>query len=138
MSADIALSTTTAGPFAAAVARIRDALAAQGFGVLTEIDVKATLDKKLGAGAGAGDEVGDYLILGACNPQFARQAVGLFPQIGVLLPCNVVVRRNPDDPGTVLVDAMNPGLMVGVTGESALAEIAGEVGKRLQAALDAL
>ena len=136
MTTDIALTTTAAGPFDAAVARVREALAAQGFGVLTEIDVKATLDRKLGDGAG--DAVGDYLILGACNPQFARQAVGVFPQIGVLLPCNVVVRRNPGDPGTVIVDAMNPQLMVGVTGEPALADIAGEVGKRLQAALAAL
>ncbi len=130
---EIALTTTTAGPFDAAAARVRDALSAQGFGVLTEIDVRATLNKKLGDGTG--DEVGDYLILGACNPQFANRAVRLYPQIGVLLPCNVVLRRNPDSADTVVVEAMNPAIMVGVTGESALAEIAGEVGSRLQAAL---
>ncbi len=129
---EIALTTTTAGPFEAAVARVRDVLSDQGFGVLTEIDVRATLNKKLGDGTG--DEVGDYLILGACNPQFANRAVRLYPQIGVLLPCNVVLRSKPDSTD-VVVEAMNPAIMVGVTGESALAEIAGEVGSRLQAAL---
>ncbi len=133
---EIALTTTTAGPFDAAAARVRDALSAQGFGVLTEIDVRATLNKKLGDGTG--DEVGDYLILGACNPQFANRAVRLYPQIGVLLPCNVVLRRNPDSADTVVVEAMNPAMMVGVTGESALTEIADEVGGRLQAALASL
>jgi uncharacterized protein (DUF302 family) len=130
----VALSTTTDGPFDDAVARVREALAAQGFGVLTEIDVKATLNKKLGEGVG--DEVGDYLILGACNPQFANRAVRLYPQIGVLLPCNVVLRSGPG--ATIVVDAMNPALMVGVTEEPALAEIADEVGSRLQSALDSL
>ena len=133
---EIALTTTTAGPFEAAVGRVRDALTEQGFGVLTEIDVRATLNKKLGAGEG--DEVGDYLILGACNPHFANKAVRLFPTIGVLLPCNVVVRSNPADAGTVIVDAMNPSLMADVTDEPGLAEIAGEVGDRLQGALNSL
>ena len=130
----VALSTTLQTTFADAVERTRAALAEQGFGVLTEIDVRATLDNKLGAGAG--DEVGDYLILGACNPQFARRAVGLYPQIGVLLPCNVVIRTGAS--GSVVVDAMNPRLMVAVTGEPALTEIAAEVATRLQAALDSL
>ena len=133
---NVALTVTLNASFDDAVARAREALAAQGFGVLTEIDVRATLDEKLGAGAG--DEVGDYLILGACNPQFARQAITLFPQIGVLLPCNVVVRSGPAGSGTVVVDAMNPRLMVQVTDEPALAGIADEVGTRLQAALSAL
>ena len=99
--------------------------------MLTEIDVKATLKAKLG------EDMEDYLILGACNPGFARQAVGVFPQIGVLLPCNVVVRQAPGA-DTVTVDAMNPGLMAQVTSSAELAGIAGEVGSRLQAALDAL
>ncbi|HNF06278.1 MAG: DUF302 domain-containing protein [Mycobacterium sp.] len=133
---EIALTTTTAGPFDVAVARVRDALADQGFGVLTEIDVRATLNKKLGDGTG--DEVGDYLILGACNPQFANRAVRLYPQIGVLLPCNVVLRSKPGSTDAVVVEAMNPALMVGVTGEPALKEIADEVGSRLQAALASL
>jgi len=133
---DIALTTTTSGPFDAAVARTRDALADQGFGVLTEIDIRATLNDKLGGGAG--DEIGDYLILGACNPRFAQQALTVFRRIGVLLPCNVVLRSAPGDDGVILVEAMNPSLMAEVTDEPALADIAAEVGKRLQAALDAL
>ena len=133
---EIALTTTTAGPFDVAVARVRDALADQGFGVLTEIDVRATRNKKLGDGTG--DEVGDYLIRGACNPQFANRAVRLYPQIGVLLPCNVVLRSKPGSTDAVVVEAMNPALMVGVTGEPALKEIADEVGSRLQAALASL
>lgn len=132
---DIALVATTKGPFDEAVARTRDALAGQGFGVLTEIDIRATLNAKLGGGAG--DAVGDYLILGACNPQFAQQALNAFRPIGVLLPCNVVLRADPDR-DSVVVEAMNPKLMAEVTDEPALADIAAEVGKRLQAALDSL
>lgn len=131
----IALVTTTEGPFEAAVARTRDALAQQGFGVLTEIDIRATLNAKLGGGAG--DDLGDYLILGACNPQFAQKALNAFRQIGVLLPCNVVLRTAPDDEA-VVVEAMNPNLMAEVTDEPALADIAAEVGRRLQTALDSL
>lgn len=131
----VALTTNVSSSFDDVVAGVRKALADQGFGVLTEIDMRAALNAKLGDGAG--DEVGDYLILGACNPGFARQAVGVFPQVGVLLPCNVVVRRAPGAEA-VTVDAMNPGLMAQVTSEPALAEIAGEVRTRLQAALDAL
>lgn len=132
---EIALVTTTEGPFEAAVARTRDALAQQGFGVLTEIDIRATLNAKLGGGAG--DDLGDYLILGACNPQFAQKALNAFRQIGVLLPCNVVLRTAPDDEA-VVVEAMNPNLMAEVTDEPALADIAAEVGRRLQTALDSL
>lgn len=133
---DIALVATTKGPFDEAVARTRDALADQGFGVLTEIDIRATLNAKLGSGAG--DEVGDYLILGACNPQFAQKALGAFPPIGVLLPCNVVLRTGPEGDAVVVVEAMNPNLMAEVTDQPALADIAAEVGRRLQAALDSL
>ncbi|MUL80211.1 MULTISPECIES: DUF302 domain-containing protein [unclassified Mycolicibacterium] len=133
---DIALVATTKGPFDEAVARTRDALAEQGFGVLTEIDIRATLNSKLGGGAG--DQLGDYLILGACNPQFAQQALNAYRQIGVLLPCNVVLRTGRDSDGPVVVEAMNPNLMAEVTDEPALAEIAAEVGRRLQAALDSL
>ncbi|MEV0669908.1 DUF302 domain-containing protein [Mycobacterium sp. NPDC050441] len=133
---DIALVATTRGPFDEAVARTREALADQGFGVLTEIDIRATLDAKLGGGAGA--ELGDYLILGACNPQFAQQALNALPQIGVLLPCNVVLRTGPGGGAVVVVEAMNPNLMAEVTDAPALADIAAEVGRRLQAALDSL
>ena len=132
----IALSTTVRAPFADAVARTRGALAAQGFGVLTEIDMKATLTTKLGRDAG--DELGDYLILGACNPPLARRAVGIDRQIGLLLPCNVVVRGNPADDGTVLVEAMNPQLLVQVTDQPELQPVADEVTAKLQAAIDSL
>ncbi len=133
---DIALVTTTRGSFDEAVARTRNALSEQGFGVLTEIDIRATLNTKLGGGAG--DQLGDYLILGACNPQFAQQALNAFPQIGVLLPCNVVLRTGTAGDGVVVVEAMNPNLMAEVTSEPALAGIAAEVGRRLEAALDSL
>lgn len=128
----ISLSTTLQTSFDDAVARTREALAAKGFGVLTEIDMKATLKAKLG------EDMEDYLILGACNPQFAHQAVNVYRQIGVLLPCNVVVRRDPDAPDNVIVDAMDPRLMVEVTKESGLDDIANSVTGLLQEALEDL
>jgi len=129
---DIALSTTLHTSFDDAVARTREALAAQGFGVLTEIDVKATLKTKLG------EDIEDYLILGACNPPLAHRAIEVDRQIGLLLPCNVVVRSDPDHAGVIQVEAMNPQLLVDVTGEPALNPIAEEVTGKLQAAIDAL
>jgi uncharacterized protein (DUF302 family) len=131
----IALSTTLRASFDDAVTRTREALAAQGFGVLTEIDMKATLSTKLGESAG--DELGDYVILGACNPPLAQRAVSIDRQIGLLLPCNVVVRRDPDDT-TVHVEAMNPQLLVEVTGEAKLRPVADEVTTKLQSAIDSL
>lgn len=125
----IALSTTLHTSFDEAVARTREALAQKGFGVLTEIDVKATLKAKLG------EDMEDYLILGACNPRFAHQAVNVYRQIGVLLPCNVVVRRDPDAPETIIVDAMDPRLMVDVTKEPGLDDIADAVAELLREAL---
>jgi uncharacterized protein (DUF302 family) len=126
----IALSTTLHTSFDDAVMRTREALAQRGFGVLTEIDVKATLKAKLG------EDMEDYLILGACNPQFAHQAVNVDRQIGVLLPCNVVVRRDPDAPDTVIVDAMNPRLMVDVTKEPGLDHIADAVAGLIEEAIE--
>lgn len=127
-----ALSTTLATGFDDAVQRTRAALAEQGFGVLTEIDMTATLRAKLGY------EMEDYLILGACNPPLAHRAVEIDRQIGILLPCNVVVRRDPDDSGVVRVEAMNPDVMVQVTGEPALEAVAEEAATRLRAAIGAL
>ncbi|WP_345675225.1 DUF302 domain-containing protein [Yinghuangia aomiensis] len=115
--------------FATTVAMVREALAAQGFGVLTEIDVTATLKAKLGA------EMEDYLILGACNPPLAHRALEADRTIGLLLPCNVVVRR---DGTTTLVQALDPNVMVTMTGLAELEPVASEATARLDAALAAL
>jgi uncharacterized protein (DUF302 family) len=115
--------------FAEASERVRDALQEQGFGVLTEIDVQATLRNKLG------EEIEDYVILGACNPQLAYQALGVDRQIGLLLPCNVVVRS---DGAETVVEMLDPQVMVTVTGRDELAPVAGEAAQRLRAAMDAL
>jgi len=128
----LALSTTLHTSFADAVARTREALAQQGFGVLTEIDMKATLKAKLG------EDMEDYLILGACNPPLAHRAVNVDRQIGLLLPCNVVVRTDPSAENTVIVDAMNPRIMVDVTNEPRLRDVADDVAVELQAAIDSL
>ena len=113
-------------PFGQAVARVRAALADQGFGVLTEIDVTATLKAKLG------EQIEDYMILGACNPPFAYQALAVDRSIGMLLPCNVVVRAAAE--GT-LVEALDPQVMVTLTGRPELKPVADEVSRRLAAAL---
>ena len=128
----IAISTSIRSSFAEAVTRTREALADQGFGVLTEIDMKATLKAKLG------QDMEDYLILGACNPPLAHRAVTVDRQIGLLLPCNVVVRADPDDETRVLVEAMDPQLLVQVTGEAGLQEVADEVAHKLRAAIEAV
>lgn len=128
------LSTTLHTSFEDAVDRTTKALADQGFGVLTTIDVKATLKKKLG------EDMENYLILGACNPVLAHRALGVHRQIGQLLPCNVVVRNDPaGEADAVLVEAMDPQLMVKVTGEqAALQEVADQATAKLQAAIGAL
>jgi uncharacterized protein (DUF302 family) len=128
----IALSTALHTSFADAVARTRDALTEQGFGVLTEIDMKATLKAKLG------EDMEEYLILGACNPPLAHRAVNADRQIGLLLPCNVVVRADRTDDTSVIVEAMNPQILVEVTGEPALRDIADEVTRKMQTAIDSL
>ena len=128
----IALSTTLHTSFDDAVERTRQALSEQGFGILTEIDMKATLKAKLG------EDMEDYLILGACNPPLAHRAVNVDRQIGLLLPCNVVVRADPNTEGTVLVEAMNPQVLVDVTGEAELRPVADEVATKLREAIDAL
>ena len=129
---DLALSTTLHTTFDDALERTREALAEQGFGILTEIDMQATLKAKLG------HDMEDYRILGACNPPLAHQAVEINRQIGLLLPCNVVVRRDRTDTDTIIVEAMNPQLMVAVTGQPALDPVAEDATTRLRAALAAL
>ncbi|MDH6677844.1 uncharacterized protein (DUF302 family) [Rhodococcus sp. LBL1] len=126
---DLGISTRLNTEFDDAIAKTRAALQEQGFGVLTEIDMQATLKAKIGA------EMERYVILGACNPQLAHRAVGVDRQIGLLLPCNVVVRADGDD---VIVEAMNPAIMVEVTKEPELESVAAEATTRLQAAIDAL
>ncbi|WP_063131284.1 DUF302 domain-containing protein [Nocardia fusca] len=128
----LAISTTLTTTFDDAVQRTRAALSEQGFGILTEIDMRATLQAKLG------HEMEDYLILGACNPPLAHRAVDIDRQIGLLLPCNVIVRRDPAKDTDVLVEAMNPNVMVQVTGESALTSVAEEASMRLRAAINSL
>jgi uncharacterized protein (DUF302 family) len=120
---------TLGAPFAEVVARVRAALAAQGFGVLTEIDVTATMRAKLG------EPMEDYVILGACNPPFAHQALAIDRSIGLLLPCNVVVRAATE--GTV-VEAVDPQVMVTLTGRPELKPVADEVARRLATALSDL
>jgi uncharacterized protein (DUF302 family) len=115
--------------FATTVDAVREALAAQGFGVLTEIDVTATLKAKLG------HDMEDYLILGACNPALAHRAIEADRAIGLLLPCNVVVRREGEH---TLVQALDPQTMVTLTGLAALQPVAQEAADRLDAALAAL
>jgi uncharacterized protein (DUF302 family) len=129
---NLGISTSLHTSFGDAVTRTRQALAEQGFGVLTEIDVKSTLKAKLG------HDMEDYLILGACNPPLAHRAIDANPQIGLLLPCNVVVRTDPDHADTVLVEAMNPAMLVEVTGDPALRPVSEEVTGKLQAAIDSL
>ena len=128
----LALSATLHTSFPDAVERTRTALSEQGFGVLTEIDMQATLKAKLG------EDMENYVILGACNPPLAHRAVTVDRQIGLLLPCNVVVRTDPDDPEKVVVDAMNPQMMVQVTDQPGLAEVADDATAALQAAIDSL
>ncbi|MCJ0890912.1 DUF302 domain-containing protein [Rhodococcus sp. ARC_M12] len=130
---NIALSTTLNDTdFDTAIDSTRKALSEQGFGVLTEIDMQATLKAKLD------EDMERYVILGACNPGLAHRAVGVMKQIGLLLPCNVVVRENTAVAGSVVVEAMNPAIMVEVTGESGLDAVASEATTKLQAAIAAL
>lgn len=117
-------------PYAEAVARTRDALAEQGFGVLTEIDVQATLKQKLGL------SMEPYVILGACKPDLAHQALDVDRGIGVLLPCNVVVNARDENRSTVRI--LDPQLMASVTELPELPSLADEASRRLQLVLDTL
>ena len=125
-----ALSTTVRRPFAEVLESTRTALADQGFGVLTEIDLAATLKAKIDA------EIPPQVILGACRPPLAHAAVQAEPSVGLLLPCNVVVRAVDD--ATTLVEALDPEVMVTLTDNEALAPVASDAGERLGAALSAL
>jgi uncharacterized protein (DUF302 family) len=128
--ASYAFGKTVGQPFQRAVECATEALAAEGFGVLTDIDVAATLQRKLG------QTVPPYRILGACNPQLAHRAITAEPRIGALLPCNVVVRQN--DAGAVFVEFMDPEAVLGLVGRPELEPIAGEVRARLQRVMAAV
>lgn len=112
-----------------AIPRVKEALKEQGFGVLTEIDIRKTLKEKLDI------DVEPQIILGACNPKLAHRALEIDPRIAALLPCNVVVRI---ENGRTVVEALDPKIIAEIPDNPALAPIALEAGQRIQAVLDAL
>ncbi|MFQ5624435.1 MAG: DUF302 domain-containing protein [Paracoccaceae bacterium] len=116
--------------FAEAEERARAALASKGFGVLTTIDVRATLKKKIGA------EIDDYTILGACNPNMAHKALQMEPRVGAMLPCNVILRRT--GPETVEVSAIDPVASMTAIDNDELKAVAGEVRELLRSAVAAI
>jgi uncharacterized protein (DUF302 family) len=116
--------------FDTAIARTVEALKVEGFGVLTEIDVKETMKKKLGV------DFPPYKILGACNPPFALQALTIAPEVGLLLPCNVTVRQLVD--GAIEVALVDPLSMLGIVSAAELKPVAEEVKARLQRVRQAL
>ncbi|MEX2530070.1 MAG: DUF302 domain-containing protein [Gemmatimonadota bacterium] len=126
-----ALKRTVALPFAEAEQRVREALGEEGFGVLTEIDVQETLRKKLDV------DHRPYRILGACNPPLAYQALSSEIDVGLLLPCNVIVYEG-DEPGTSVVAALDPVPQLGVAGNETLDGLAADVRARMERVLAAL
>jgi uncharacterized protein (DUF302 family) len=124
------ISATLTRPYAEAVAAVRTALGEQGFGVLTEIDLKATLKAKLDV------DVAPQVILGACRPALAHEALQAEPSIAAVLPCNVVVRALDDE--TTVVEAFDPDAMMGLADNVALHTVAVDAKARLTAALAAL
>lgn len=126
-----AFGTTVNLPYAAAVERTKEALAAQGFGVLTEIDIAATLKKKLDV------DFRPYVILGACNPPLAYKALSAEREIGVLLPCNVIVYAGDDDQ-TSVVSVMDSVPALGLTGRTDISEVAVDVRSRMEKMLHAV
>lgn len=122
-------SVTLHGDFDDVVSSARKALAEEGFGILTEIDVASTLKEKIGA------EMSRYLILGACNPPFAKLAIDHDPAIGTLLPCNVVVR---DSGSGIVVDFMDPGAVLDLVGNPGVAKVGEEIRTKLEMVRDAL
>lgn len=121
------IRTTMREGFDDARSRVTEALKSEGFGVLTEVDVQSTLKQKLGV------EMRRYAILGACNPPFAHQAIGIDPDAGLMMPCNVVIREGDD--GGVTVVAVDPTQSAQATGSAQLVELAGAVKEKLQRAL---
>lgn len=125
-----AITVTTDLSFDAALQATRERLADEGFGILSEIDLAATLKAKIGA------DVPPQVILGACRPPLAYAAVQAEPSVGVFLPCNVVVREDGD--GRTVVEAMNPDFMTQIASGETLAEVATDAKERITRALDAI
>ena len=125
----VAFEATTTLSYADAVARVREELPKEGFGVLTEIDLQAKLREKLGV------EVPPHLILGACHPPSAYRALQAAPEVSVLLPCNVCVAV---EEGKTVVRAMNPAAVMGVLGQPALRPVGDEVGAALRRVMQAV
>ena len=120
---------TTPLGYQEAISRVKDALKGEGFGILTEIDVKSTLKSKLNV------DFDDYVILGACNPQLAYRALAEEQDIGVLLPCNVIVYRKG---GETYVACVLPSVQLGKVGNPALMPIAAQVEEKLRRAIDSV
>ncbi|MGZ3584643.1 MAG: DUF302 domain-containing protein [Ktedonobacterales bacterium] len=129
MGSSYGFGTVLDAPYEQAIAQVKEALKAEGFGVLSEINVKQTLKEKIGV------EMQPYVILGACNPQLAHRALTAEPEIGLLLPCNVVVRGEGDQ---ARVDIADPEAMLSIVGKPELDEVAAEAKQRLQRVVAAL
>jgi len=130
MSIQYGFGKTVATDFDSAIEKVTAELQKEGFGVLTDIDVQATLKKKLD------EEMPPYRILGACNPPLAHKAISNEPSIGLLLPCNVLVRQ--DENGAVHVEFMDPAAVLNLVDNPAVGELAGEVKSRLERVMAAL
>jgi uncharacterized protein (DUF302 family) len=130
MTTEYGFGKTVTLDFEHAINVVTEALKVEGFGVLTDIDVQATLKKKLN------EDMPPYRILGACNPPLAHKALTAEPSIGLLLPCNVVVRQ--DDDGVVHVEFMDPGAVLGMVDNPAVHDLAKDVNERLNRVLEAL
>ncbi len=129
MGSSYGFGTVLNTPYEQTITLVKDALKAEGFGVLSEINVKQTLHEKIGV------EMPPYIILGACNPALANRAITAEPEVGLLLPCNVLVRSDGDQ---TRVDIADPEAMLNIVGKPELNEVAAEAKQRLQRVVVAL